>query len=266
MSSSDLFLHLNYKKYLKSLFESQRGLLSRMAEAIGVQRSYLSRVTSDKHQLTADQTFKLTRYLNFSDPEQDYFMTLVEFDKASDGGLREHLKKRLHSLKEAQESKVKGNQRPELNELPDILYFSSWKWTAIHFLTSIQEFQSPQSIANKLKLPEKEVRQGLELLLKKNYVKKLGDRWIYQGGEYHLKKDSGLVLINHQNWRLKAVRDAEDFSKESLHYTLLHTVSKKAIPKIKEILLKAIEEANAQLKGGPDEDLVAILIDYFVVD
>jgi hypothetical protein len=72
-----IFAFGHYKDFLRAHCDASRGALTKLAEAAGCQRSYLSKVlTADPH-LTPDQGFLISRFLEFKSDEAEYFMLLL---------------------------------------------------------------------------------------------------------------------------------------------------------------------------------------------
>lgn len=265
MKQPEVFGYSSYKSIMKAHFraEGQRGSLSRAAEALNCQRSFLSQIMNTKTQLTPDLAYKLCLHWRLQLAEREYFQTLVELERAVDPDYASHLRDKIKVMREAHESLSSRAKRPIATGAHDTLYFSSWHWTAIHFLTAIQEFQSAEAIANKLYLQKNFVIDCLTQLESWDFVRRLGNKWEYKGGEYHLPKDSPLVILHHQNWRQKAVLDAQGRGEESLHFTNVHTVSRANLTLLKELLLKFITASNELLKSSREEDCVVLLCDLF---
>src|SRR4051812_14315407 len=79
--------------------EGRRGQLSRAAEALNCQRSYLSRVINSNLHLTPDHAFQLARFWLLNADETDYFTLLVDYDRAGTPEFRQALKGKLAALK-----------------------------------------------------------------------------------------------------------------------------------------------------------------------
>lgn len=265
MKESGIFGYSTYKSVMKAYLRKagQRGALSRAAEALQCQRSFLSRIMNSEMQLTPDLAYKLCMHWRLSLAEREYFQTLVEIERAGDPSYRTYLREKIKAMKEAHESLTDRSKRPPPTGSHDTLYFSGWHWTAIHFLTSIREFQSSDTIAARLHLPKAFVIDCLEQLKSWGFVDKIGNNWEYKGGEYHLPKDSPLVILHHQNWRQKAVMDSQAMHADSIHFSSVHTVSRANLPILRERLLKFISETNDLLKSSPEEDCVVLLCDLF---
>ncbi|MGZ6289021.1 MAG: DUF4423 domain-containing protein, partial [Bdellovibrionota bacterium] len=206
MEQGNVFIHSSYKELMKAHLRGaeKRGVLSRAAEALNCQRSFLSRVMNSKVHLTPDLAYKLAIFFQFNASEREYFQNLVELERAGDPAYRAHIEARLRDMRSAHESLGERSKRPQATSTHDLTYFSSWLWTAIHFLTSIPSYQTRESIARRLGLPSRVVGQYLESLAAWGFVKHTDDRWEYVGGEFHITKDSPLVVLHHQNWRQRA--------------------------------------------------------------
>lgn len=244
-----------------------RGALSRAAEALNCQRSYLSRIINAEMHLTPDQAFLLAQFWRLKPIERDYFQTLVEVDRAADSEYREHLKARLIEIIRRNESLTERMQRPEpvLSTANEALYFSAWHWSAIHFLTSINEYQNLQKLSEKLAIPKEQLLFFLERLKEIGYVKQRSSHWEFQQGEFHLPNHSPFVIQHHQNWRNRAVLDAQTYNQESVHYTNIQTASKEDIQKIKAMLFDFISKSKETLDPSSPEEGVVILCDIFKV-
>jgi plasmid maintenance system antidote protein VapI/biotin operon repressor len=265
MQTKDVFQFTTYKAIMKTHLRGSlhRGALSRAAEAMNCQRSYLSRVMNSKMQLTLDQTFTLCQHLKFSNDEREYFQTLVEYERAADRSYRDFLHTKIQTLKRKHESISEIVNKPKLVTQNEAIYFSAWYWSAIHFLSSVPEFQTVQKLSEKLTLPKETVLDCLRKLRDWGYVDHQGDHWRYSGGEFHLPKQSPFVAMSHQNWRSRAVIDSQNLSNENIHYTNIQTASLEDIAQLKELALEFIKECNRRLGPSTPEDGIVITLDLF---
>lgn len=257
-----------YKDFLREMLISagKRGQLTRAAEALHCQRSYLSRVIAEGLHLTPDHAFKLALFLRLSADECEYFQTLVDFERAGDPQYRAHLQQRLAGMKRQHESVQQRAARADFSlDTLQVSYFSTWLWSALHFLTSIPAYQSLEALANRLGARPDFLRRHLEQLAAQGFVEERGGRWFYKKGEFHAPKDSPLVVLHHQNWRARAVQDAQDITGDSIHFTAVQTVSKKDFERIKGLLLNFIEEASRIAGPSQPEEGIAITCDVFKI-
>lgn len=247
--------------------KGNRGALSRAAEALNCQRSYLSRVINGDLHLTPDQAYMLCRFWRLKAIEQEYFQCLVDIERAASGSYREFLKDRLADILRRNESLAERIQKPEplLSSANEALYFSTWQWAAIHFLTSINDYQGLQKLSERLSLPKEHLQMFLERLKDMGYVQQRGSRWEFRQGEFHLPNNSPFVIQHHQNWRSRAVLDAQFYNPDSVHYTNVQTASREDIQRIKNVLFEFISQCKRTLDPSPPEEGVVILCDVFKI-
>ena len=255
----------SYKPVMVAYLKKRRGALSRAAEAMNCQRSYLSRVMNSKMHLTPDQAFILGQHLQLLDDEKKYFQLLVEYDRAADRNYRQFVAAEIKSLKQKHESLSEIIKKPQTIEASEAVYFSAWYWTALHFLTSSPEFQTPKDLAKKLELPITFVHSCLDQLNSWGFVKHQNGRYEFAKGEFHLPKGSPFVHMHHQNWRARAILDSQLPTNENIHFTNFQVASRGDIEKIKSLALEFIRNCNQRLGPSKSEDGVAITLDIFKI-
>ena len=81
-----VYSYKDYRKYLKDAIQSRKKAtqsinFSRIAEDIGIQRSYLSQVLNDKGNLNSDQLYLIGKKLRLEKKEIEYLLLILEIDK-----------------------------------------------------------------------------------------------------------------------------------------------------------------------------------------
>jgi len=268
MVKTSVFEFDDYKRVLSRLLlgVGNRGNVSRAAEFMQCQTSYLSRVIASEVQLTPDQAFLFGKFMKWPTQDAEFFQTLVEIHRASQSVYRDSLLTKIAHLRKEHESiqKIVGKQSFAVAEKESI-YFSSWHWSAIHFLTSIPSFQTPSAIAQRLSLPEKMVVESLKYLENLELIRQRKGRWEYSNGEFHLPKTSPYVRLHHQNWRARAAIESHDTSGDGIHYTSVLTLSKTDHKRLRQLLMNFITESNALAQPSLPEECVVLTCDLFRV-
>ncbi|NCN39879.1 TIGR02147 family protein [bacterium] len=267
MKSQSVFEFDAYKKYMESRLygAEKRGQLSRAAEALNCQASFLSRVIHAEVHLTPDHAYLLSEFWHLDSNESNYFQTLVHWERASHPKLKAALNRQLSELKDKHESLQSRVKKPEfaLSEL-QANYFSSWHWSLLHFLVSIPEFQSLRALSDRMSMPEYILSKYLEKLAEGGLVRENNGRWEYAGGQFHLPKTSPFVTFHHRNWRDRAMIDAQNPDNQSVHYTSVLTLSRKDLGRLKELILNFISESHALSKPSSPEECAVLTCDLFV--
>jgi len=262
-----VFGYISYKKFLRAYLQENRnirGLSKKIAESAKCQPSYFSQALNTKIQLTIDQAYGITRFLNFSDTEKNYFLMMVEYERAVTKELAEYF---LDKIKEVQKANQDIGTRLNKAQAKNIdflaTYYSNWIYIYIHILTSIPVYQKIEAIASKLNFSKELTLNFLLQLEKANLVIKEGDRWQHSGQQWHLEKDSVFIGLHHLNWRNQAVANSQLKSIDALHFSGLYTISKGDMSLLKEKILNYIKEINDTCLKSGSEEVVIFCCDLF---
>ena len=135
----------------------------------------------------------------------------------------------------------------------------------MHFLTSIPKYQHLEALSDRTGLKKEILLNYLQQLETQGYIENKNNKWVYKSGEFHAAKDSPLVMIHHQNWRARALLDAQSTQNESVHYTAVQTMSIEDAEKIKDLLLTFISESSQIAGPSNPEEGVVITCDFFKI-
>lgn len=256
----------SYKDFLNYQCALSRGAKTKIAAICECEKSYLSKVLNQEVHLTPDHGFKICEHFQFSSEEREYFMALLEYERASSLSYKNFLLKKIKSMAKVYEASLKKNERIEVNESSsEILYNSNWMYCAVNILTSIPEYQSRSKIAERLNITSSLLDQILKNLELMKYIKKQNNSWQYLSGAAHLSDKSPLVHFHHANWRNRALIDAQDVEKDGLHYTNVQSISEELFESLRKQIHHFINQTAKQAEPSPPEELVCLNLDFFKV-
>lgn len=265
--AKNLYNSDNYVSYIKSRISEKKGtwgLMTEIAEACGCQKSHLSRVLQGKIELTMDQAAGLSDYFGLTNIESEYFLTLVQLARAGTKSLKQKLQSRLESIRKDQEDLSKRLTSNSIGvEEKEILYYSSWYWSAVHIIASIPEYQTTRAISQRLGLNDSFTEYILKTLLHFNLVSQVGSTWKTTTEPIHLSKKSSLIGLHHNNWRSRAVLSSQNPTHDGLHYTVVQSVSRSDFNRIKQLLLDAIEDYRNVANPSKEEEVACFCLDWF---
>ena len=264
---ADIFSYDDYRSFLKARVKGDKtawGLWGKLALAAGCQATYLSQAMKGRVHLTSDHIFGIARFLKLSEPEEDYFLLLLDYAKAGTKALQEKHLTRIRRIRKDREDLAKRFQKPKLEVgEAESIYYSAWFWSALHVIITIPEFQSVDAIAKRLLLPPELVEHSLSILEQKGILKKEGRQWRLGSADLHIPKDSPMIGVHHMNWRQKAVLDALTPRSESVHFTAVYSISRADYQHLKEKMLELIEHSRIIVGPSPEEDLICMTCDIF---
>lgn len=259
----------NYKEFLRHQIDTtqvRRGYHTRLAEAAGCSRSFLSQALSGDIDLTRDHAAGLCRFWNFQNLELEYFLSLVDLSRARTRTLQEHLTERLHKLRQDQNSLTTRVGRPKLvDERVESVYYSSWTLAAVHMLLTISKFRNAQDIADRLKLDLATVERVLNKLSDIGVIQYSETSWRPLSTDMNLAETSALSATNHSNWRNKAIANLQDRKPDSVYYSSVFTLSQKDADKLRGLVKAFIMESRQMIVASPAQNLFCMNIDLFEI-
>lgn len=266
----NIFKFTSYYKYLRSIIKSSNKSISvaKLADASGIQRSYLSNVLANRANLNRDQAFLISQYLQHNELEQRYFLELVELERAGSITYRNHLKNLTDEMrsKALTVSETTLREKPKLEEHVLTEYFMSWEYSAVHVLTSIPRFQNLSAIARELNLNEEYTLKILNKLESWKMISKKQNQYTWLSGDIHIPQNFPLVSFHHRNWREKAFESSVRQKQNPIHFTSVYSLSKTDFQMFKNEILEKLKEYNQKASQSKEEKLAVLNLDFFSLE
>lgn len=263
----DLFNFLDYQAYLSQALPTQgenRGARVKLAQALNVQKGFISAVLHGDSHFNLEQAIRVTRFLAHTEKENEYFLLLVQYARAGSEELKKHFKKKIEEiLIKRREVRERISSKTDLSEADQTVYYSTWHHAAVHLCLMISKLQTPESMARYLGLQVEAVSRVLEFLVKTGLAKHTGHGFSAGPTRIHLPSNSPLVAKHHTNWRIQAIQALDRPKPRNLHYSLVMSISEDAAEKIRTILLEMIQKTEPVLKQAQDEAIYALSLDLF---
>lgn len=272
---ADLFSSRNYRSYLEAWVAEQpkggRGLISALARAAGCQPVYFSRVLLDKAQLSLEQAQAIQALLGHSSEETDFFLTLVERDRAGTAALRAHFDRKLELARERRaDLQTRFTEAKVLTPESQNVYYSSYQYGAVHACISVPKLQTLDSLERMLRIPRARLVEILGFLKETGLATETAGRYGPGLNRLHLNKDAGLIRQHHSNWRIEALKSLDRGrgaqSDHALHYSAVVSLSEADALKLREHWVRALEEFSRVVAPSPEETVRALVIDFFALD
>lgn len=257
----------DYREFLKERLPvggPHRGARNRLAEALNCQKGFVSQVLSGRSHFSLEHGMQISRFLELDAGEEEYFLLLLHYARAGSKDLEKFYDRKLNEIHERRkEIKARIRARSDLSEAEQMTYYSSWHYVAVHMCLFLPETTNRNSIAEYLGLPAKTITQVLDFLINVGLAKEEQGEVTAGPARIHLEKGSPFISKHHTNWRMRAIESLDSPREEDLHYSLVMSVDSKAIEKIREILLKTIQDIEPTLKAAADEKIATLNIDLF---
>lgn len=264
----DIFKFESYKKFvitrIKAMPNSGRGEFQRLAKVLQMHTTTVSQVFKGCKELTLEQAAKLCLHWELNPKESNYFITLVELERAGSQELRRVLKARLSELKESSlELRNRISKDHTLDESERYRFYSEWYYSAIRLLCDVPGMNHVDHIAARLNLPLTTVKEVILFLLQTGLVREEGGELKLGPSRTFLDAGSPLVKRHHANWRLKAVSLHPYMKNEhELAVTSPMTLSLKDALRVREILMESIENILEINRPSTAESLYVLNVDW----
>jgi len=266
----DIFDYSDFRTYLKArLSAGPRGMQARLAKFIGCQATYVIKVLKEDAQFTEDQAFRAAGFLGLREKELEYLLDLARLDRISDPEAKKYLLTVIETKAHAAQSvrnRVKGSSFERSLEA-QLRYFSSVKPSLIHIATDCPHLQIPSEISKRLRIDLTEVRETLAFLEEQGLVAGgPNGRYIHTGKMIHLPKGSPLQPLFQRLRREMIMRRLDEPEGErDLHFSMALVTSKHHLDRLRQDLLRFIEQMTSDLPHEKSEELAVLAFDFFPV-
>jgi uncharacterized protein (TIGR02147 family) len=246
--ASAIFKYQDYRKFLEICL-SQRGAKKEFSEYIGCQTTFLSNVISGYANLSLEHAIRGCESLQLTPSESHFFMLTVQFEKAGTPTLKNYYLKQIKEIQSSQ-SEIKNHiSAHETIPVEDQMkFYQSWMYVAVHILCAIPEYQSRRNLCAYLNLSPKNLNPIIDFMVQQGLIHEEGGRLIQGQKRVHLSKNSPFLTNHHLNWRVKATQSLDYDRENDLHYTMVMSLSKRDVERMKEIILESISKTDLLLK------------------
>lgn len=266
----NLFEYDDYRRYVRdrisSLPSGGRGQYRKIALALQVNSTLVSQIfRGDKH-LTLEQAARLTEHLELSELEAEFFVALVEHERAGNPSLRKLVDRRIAALRKRAASLAERlPQDRTLSDTEKARFYSSWAYSAVRLSTSVPGVDHVDAIATYLNLPRRKVAFIVEFLLTHGLCVRGDGGGLEMGPQrIHVGADSPFVVQHHRNWRNKAIERMDLVTERELCFTAPVSISVEDFAQVRGRLMAFINETVDFIAKSPAETLATLNIDWFL--
>lgn len=257
-----------YRTYIREWVEEKKQLgfkvtFQGLAEKIGVQKAYLSRVLKKDADLSSDQAYLLTKELALSPPESKYFLLLLEYSRTS---LMKRKKSLKAEIKDAQERYFYTDNhldkeslkliKEESLELRKSYHLNPYN-QLVHVALTIDRFkENPEKLRESLNISQNEFNQVIEYLKRCGFILFKDGRFFVLDSALHLSRDSK----NFWPWFQQMINLAHSRSRslntqENLNFSVTFSGNQETFSSFRSDMLKLLEKFQKKVEKAPSEDL-----------
>ncbi len=259
----------DYRRYLSQFLsklpKKGYGEARKIAAHLGVGSTFISQVFHGAKDLNLEQADLLVDYLGLGGLERDYFILLVEKERAGTKRLKQYWITKLVDLKKSSlkiSNRVSAHRN--LTDEEKSVFYSSYIYSCVHTYTSTaKKGRSLEEVKDRFELSRARASEILKFLGDIGLCREENRYFLATDHHTHISKGSPHLLKHHANWRIKAIQYSEDLSDEELMYTANISVSKKDFQKIREEVAQLIKTMVKTVQESDPEEIAQFNLDFF---
>lgn len=272
-----IFSFEDYRPYinLKLLDYPQegRGVKLQLSKFLNVQTTLISSIFSGKTLLQMDQALLMGQFFQLSSFETEYFLALVEMERAGSKNLRDFYYKKIKKM-QLEQKEIDAALLFEKNHLDEKvrkIYYSNWSYVALHMLLATKKNITLESAAQSLGLRLDETYRRVDFLLTHCLLKKVGEEYHSGTHHIHLSRNHQEVLQHHANWRIKTIDHIarsgveNENNNEDLHYSVVMGISRQDAKWLREQLIHLVAKNSEMIHHSKEEMVQFFAFDFFEV-
>lgn len=263
-----IFEYDAYKAFVQDRIEQMpgkgRGQYRALAEKLRMHTTLVSQVFRGDRHLTPEQACDLCTYWGLTALETEMFLALLNRERAGSKTLQKTYTQQIDGLRKRSEKfSQRLPQEKILTKEVQLLFYSSWYYSAIRLLTSIPKYRSVDNMAERLSLPRQLVSEVVEFLVANGLcIRNKKDEIVMGPQRTHLAKDSPLIAKHHLNWRLKGLNRLEGAKDHEILFTAPLSISEKDADKVRKKIYALVEEISEIVKDTDAEKVCYLNIDW----
>ncbi len=265
----NIFEYRSYKQCINDWIIEQKsgghGQLRKMSLHLNINSVVMSQVFRGVRELTLEQALGVSEYIGLTEMERDYFLLLVQKERAANHQLKKVFEKQLQVLNDQAQSLKNRIQHQKFTDEDKATFYSQWYYSAVRLVVSIPKFNSISMIAEILNLDRASVAKVVDFLARNKLIVGKDGNLDIGPQVTHIGHDSPFVVRHHANWRVKGLQAMEKTSDSDLYYTGPMALSMEAADKIRKLLIELIEKSTKTASTSDSEVLRCLNIDWFKV-
>lgn len=253
------------EQYLRGEDAQRRKGVSALAAKLKCHPTFIAKVLSGRGEFSVEQALAFCDCFTLSDFETQYFVDLVQRDRAGDKKTKLFFETKLQSMRETrlELSRRLGDNHKVQSEIRGE-YYSSWIVQYVHIYCQLPGKHTVASIAQRARVSESVIEAAVQLLLKGGILSNENGRLRSVVDFIHLPRDSYLVANMHKEWRMKAASDvAQKQSENEIRFSGLMSIDKETAYKVKELLTLSLSELKTMVSSASSSEVFFLGIDFY---
>lgn len=252
------------RKYIEGLPKKGWGFPQKLSEHLGIHPSQISQVLSGQRDFSIEQAIAVAEFISLSGLETDYFLNLVNLNRSGTTQAKDYYRKKNQELKKLSLSlSHRVRQDKILTDEEKSIFYSSYVYSAVRLFGSVEGGVTLEQIKTRFGLTTDRAHEILVFLLRTELMTERSGKFHMGTQHTHVEKGSPYLTRHHMNWRVQSLERIENLDEHELQFTGPVSLSRKDFEKVREVLVKTVNDSLEIVKASPAEDVACINIDFF---
>lgn len=268
----NIYRESDYRKILIQSVEEKRKLdpsfsNQGLAEAMRIQKSYLSKVFNGKADFSTDQLYLASQYLKFNEEQKQYLFLLLELARSGLSARRTEIERKIREIQTRF-----LHTREHLKSAP--LYASAEGLASyyldpltqiVHISLAIDRYaKNPVLLAQDLQISQKRIRNLVERLESLEVIGKKGGRYVLLVDHIHLPRESPVYETWRDQLKLASIQRLRNQTADrSYSFSAVFAADEETRRKIQGRFLELIKTVEEEAKDAPYRDTLQLTFDLF---
>lgn len=266
----NIYLENCYKKSLTKYLIFRKKLrasytFESMAQACGVQKTYLSKVLKHDGNLNLDQLFAACEYLKLKPLESEFLLSLYHYQTAQNAKRRDQYKQKIDEIRvKSQATDSKLQLKNEKNVQDSIMeYYADPYFSLVHMFLTLETYsKNPEALQVALYLDAKRITYYLDRLESMGIIKQEGAFWKVVQDTLHLPEGSPFVKAHRTLLRLKSMDQLERSSaKDYYSFSVVFSSEESVRREIQERFFQFLEGVKKLVEKGNEKEVYQLNFD-----
>ena len=262
-----IFKYLDYRDFIKSLVEKKPSPYSyqSLAQAMRMQKSYLSRILGGAGQLSQDQGYHLSQHLKLNPTEKEYLELLIEWDRTGIQQRKRALRTKIQSI---QKSKIQTSEfiNKNIHEQTLTEYYYD-PWMQILHIALLTEGWTPtnyKDIGHHLGLSEGRIQFLVEKLTSLNLIAIEQNRFVNKAQGLHLSSHHPLTSVTHSLFRTASAAKMQQLNNDDAYsFTATFSANEETFLALKTEFLNWLKSVEPLIDQAPSQECYQVHFDLF---
>lgn len=259
----------DYKKFtldeLKRRHGRVHGQLSLMARALGLSSTMMSQIFRGPKQLTLEHGIKLSDHLGLSREETEYFLLLVQKERAGSMALQREFERQIQRARnQALQVRRAVKKDLTLSQEEQKIFYSSWEYSAARLACELPQIKNLNDLSVLLGIPVNKLQQIMNFLLQTGLTKRKTQGYELGPAVTYVGEDSPFLQNHHRNWRIRSMERWPHRTPRELFFTASMSLSEEDAEKIRAKLFELISEITSTARASKPETMRALVLDWML--